>query len=119
MITWSDKVDKEKIDYGHHALVWESSQLSQKSYCRSHELNYGKFVAARSRLQASRGKTRVKPKFVKIQPKSLTDNLAKEFKSKQAATLSIKFPNGSSLDIPLNLSLEQYNNVFTGLKAVL
>ncbi len=57
-----------EIDYAQHALKWESSKLSQKVYCRRQDIHYGKFVAARSRLQASRGMTRATPKVVEVKP---------------------------------------------------
>lgn len=111
-------MDRAQIDYAQHACAWESSKLSQKAYCRDNDINYGKFVAARSKLQASRGLTRAKPSFVEVKPKSSTSNPIKKFES-PSRPLSIQFPNGATLNIPLNLSPEQYSTIFSSLKAVL
>ena len=112
-------MDKIEIDYDHHALSWETSKVSQNHYCRKHEINYGKFVAARSKLQASRGYTRGKPKFIEVKPKEKIDKPISRQAPSLSQTLSLKFSNGTVFDIPLNLSSEQYANVFGGLKAVL
>lgn len=112
-------MDKAKIDYAHHAFEWESSKLSQKTYCRSHGINYGKFVAARSRLQASRGMTRATPKFVEVKPKSDAEEIANNMVPVSSKVISVKFASGSIVDIPLNLSQEQYSTIFSSLKALL
>ncbi len=112
-------MDKAQIDYAHHAFAWESSKLSQKAYCRAKDINYGKFVAARSKLQAIRGLTRAKPKFVEVKPKSHIEKAVNDIAPIGSKVISVKFSSGSILDIPLNLSPEQYNTIFSGLRAVL
>ncbi len=108
-----------EVDYAKHAVEWALSKLSQKAYCRSHDLNYCKFIAARSKLQASKGLTRTNPKFVEVKPKSITDSPIKKHESSSLQPLSIKFPNGATLAIPLTLSPEQYSNVCIALKVLL
>ena len=112
-------MDKAQIDYAHHAFAWESSKLSQKTYCRDNDINYGKFVAARSKLQASRGLTRPTPKFIEVKPKSDVEKSINDMAPVGSKVISVKFASGSILDIPINLSPEQYNTIFSSLKAVL
>lgn len=98
----------KKDDYDFHALAWEDSKVSQKSYCETNSLNYGYFVAARSKIQAGRGKTRRaldnKPSlFTELKPK-----LANCQVDSQIVTLQL--PSGSKLLFPADLEKEQLSN---------
>lgn len=108
-----------KIDYDGHALKWEQSKLSQKRYCQMRDINYGKFVSARIKLQASRGNTRAPAKFIELKQKSPAITNSSSSVMNATSSLSLKFPNGIVLDIPANLEAEQFSKVFSTLKGLL
>lgn len=88
-------MDNTHIDYDHHAFSWESSKSNQKAYCRDNDINYGKFVAARSKLQASRGLTRAKPKFIEVKPKAHIDKAVNDIAPVGNEVISFKFASGT------------------------
>lgn len=110
------------IDYDSHASAWESSKLNQKKYCNAHNLNYGHFVAARSRLQAKRGKTRqvATQKFIplKTQPVS-TASETPHVPNASSAIICLRLVNGTELELPTTLSKDQYHTLFHSLQALL
>ena len=104
----------DQDSYDEHAKAWESSGLSQNKYCALHRLKYWWFVAARSRLVNSGAN---KPKeFVPIVPLAPKSEISR---TSEAAKIILKFAKGSTCELPIDLTLEQMQLIFTALGAVL
>ena len=107
----------DQDSYDKHAKAWESSGLSQGKYCTLHGLKYWWFVAARSRLVNSGAN---KPKeFVPIVPVVSLAPKPEISETLEAAKIILKFAKGSTCELPIDLTLEQMQLIFTALGAVL
>lgn len=104
----------DQDSYDKHAKEWESSGLSQGKYCSLHSLKYWWFVAARSRLLNS-GANKQK-EFIPVVPLAPKPEISETL---EAAKIILKFAKGSTCELPIDLTLEQMQLIFTALSAVL
>jgi len=100
--------------YDKHAKACESSGLSQGKYCTLHGPGYWWFVAARSRLVNSG--TNKQKEFIPIVPLAPKPEISR---TSEAAKIILKFTKGSTCELPIDLTLEQLQLIFTALGAVL
>ena len=77
--------DQKRTFWQHHIERWQQSGLSQKEYCKQHELTFSSFGYWRARLNRSKRAKKLIPVDIKT-----TDH----------ARLSL--PNGIRLEVPVH-----------------
>lgn len=76
--------DQKRIFWQHHIERWQQGDLSQKEYCKQHELTFSSFGYWRTRLN---------------KPKRTQKLIAVDIKPTDHARLSL--PNGIRLEVPV------------------
>lgn len=102
--------------YDHHAFAWEDIGTSQKKYCQQHNLNYSRFVAARSRLLTKRIASE-KNSFVQLLPQVKAK--ANDNKVEVVPPIIIKTAKGCVIELPQSINASALSLVLKSLGASL
>lgn len=101
-------------NYAQHALLWESSGLTQATYCQRHGLELGPLTQARAKLLLSRNRERrasEPPRFLPVRPKSAVPEKAPG----HPGPIIIRFSKGAVIELPSNLEPELFKILFKTL----
>ena len=102
----------DTIDYAQHAKQWERSGKNQVAYCQAQGLNYQKFVASRSKLRHSRGRTKEQSsRFIPVLPPATAPT------NSNPNAIILRLPKGSVIELPSTLTPAQLSTVFKSLGA--
>ena len=113
-VSRTNPIFTDKKDYTHHAITWETSKLSQSTYCAEHDLDYSRLVTARSKLLLSRGATGQQKKPVKFIPVR-AKQAAREVGAGQSDKIIIRLAKGSVIELPVDVGTKQLATIFKAL----
>ena len=85
---------------------WKASGETQKNFCKRKGISYGQFVACRTRLLTTQGKSRKQLREVSV---------IKEVALPKTAGVQLSLPNGVKLNIISGASLETISHVLNSL----
>lgn len=90
--TLTNKIKNKQFWY-EHIRQWESSELSQQTYCKQSGINHGTFSYWRSQYLLEQGKSK-QASFCPV-----------KIKESESASVKIKLASGTMVSIPLPVSL--------------